>query len=558
MTKRIFRYILACTMLIFFTTISMTGMISYGVIIDEKKENVSEEIEYISIGVEREGTIYLNKLPKNEDFVLIFDVELDRVYSNRRYYTEYLELLETDEHYMEYLLDGEYKNTKRITTSKEEVIFYAKVLENGTILCVISAVDSMFAIISKFATLIILAVVTIVISSAVVSMKIAKKITNPINAINLENPNKASIYEELSPFIMRITEQNEQIRSHIKDLSQQQQAFKTITSNMIEGLFLLDDKGEILSCNGGALHIMGISEQPTNQNILVLNRTKDFMMCVEGAIAGKRYEKVVEFDDKIFNVFANPVWEDDTVKGVVLMLVDVTEREQREAIRRQFSANVSHELKTPLTSISGFAEIMKNGMVKPEDIEKFSGKIYDESQRLIRLVHDIIKISRLDEQASNNNEYEKVDINMDLLVKEIIARLEPIAKKDGIDIKYQGYDCIINGNPQIIQEVVYNLCDNAIRYNKKDGHIKIYLKNQCKDVLLTVEDTGIGINKKHQSRIFERFYRISQSRSKVIDGTGLGLSIVKHGVLLHHGSINVESDFGKGTRIRVRLPQKVN
>lgn len=552
MTKRIFRYILINSVAIFFIATIFVSTISYTLYLDEHTNHLTKEADYISIGVGREGVNYLKKLPNNDDLVIIFNDEQNQIYSNKKNYLVYEKYLGT-ENPSKTLLDNKHQNIVTAHAWSEEIIIYGKLLDNGMTLCIITSFENIVSLLFSFFLPFVIMMGMLSILSGYLSMRIAKKITNPINTIDLENPDKSEIYEELSPLILRITAQNEQIDNHIKDLKQQQQAFKTITSSMEEGLFLLDERGEILSYNGGALECLGIKTEPKHQNILVFNRSEGFRKCIEGAISGKHYEKVLNFDHKIFHVFANPVWEDDMVTGVVLMLIDVTEREQRESMRREFSANVSHELKTPLTSISGFAELMKNGLVRDEDIQNFASKIYDESQRLIAMVKDIIKISKLDEET--NDEIEKVLIDIDEIVRETIERLKPIAKKDNIIIKYNNQSCKIMGNKQIIQEIVYNLCDNAIRYNKKGGQIKIVVKDRVSEMILRVEDTGIGIKNKNQSRIFERFYRVSQSRSKIIEGTGLGLSIVKHGVLFHHGSINVESNYGKGTKIHIHIPK---
>lgn len=554
MTKRIFHYILSCSILVFILTTLFISTASYKLYLDEHINHLAKEADYISIGVGREGVSYLSKLPNsNDDLVLIFNEDKGEISSSRKNYSEYEKYFDL-ENPSEYLLRGGHKNITTFHTFSEEIILYSKLLDNGMILCIITSFDSIISIMFSYMLPIVIILGILSALSGAISMRIARKITNPLNTIDLENPNKGEIYEELSPLILRITAQNEQINNHIKDLEQQQQAFKTITSNMEEGLFLLNNRGEILSYNGGALDCMGITTKPKHQNILVFNRSEGFRRCIEGAMAGKHYEKVIDFDNRVFHIFANPVWEDEVVAGVVLMLIDVTEREQIESMRREFSANVSHELKTPLTSISGFAEIMKNGMVRDEDIQNFAGKIYDESQRLINLVKDIIKISKLDEESSDG-EIEKVLVDIDEIINDTIERLEPIAKKDDIKIRYRSKPCEIMCNEQMMQEIIYNLCDNAIRYNKKGGQIKIIINNNTNEMILSVEDTGIGIKRKNQSRIFERFYRVSQSRSKIIDGTGLGLSIVKHGVLFHRGSINVESDYGKGTKICVHIPK---
>lgn len=568
MTKRIFRSLFGMSVVILLFTTLIISATTYEFFLSEQGKRLKEEGAYIVAGVENYGVEYLHTIKNSKDYISLYYINYidynnygttlnnDVVFSsnNNKVIDDYLNNI-VSEQGIEGILDGKRENIIYLEKFKNETIIYAKLLNDDNKIVILGATFfSSYSLILDMAFPIIFLFSFVIMLSCIVSFLTAKNITNPINEIDLENPQNFEVYEELSPLIQKINRQNKQICDQFRDLKQQQQAFNTITSNMQEGLFVLNNKGDILSYNGGALEYMGIEPPKQQENIFVLNRGEVFRRTVNKVLDGKHHEEVMKYKEKVFNIFANPVWEDEEVVGVVLMLIDVTEKQKREDMRREFSANVSHELKTPLTSISGFAELMKSGMVKPEDTEKFAGKIYDETQRLISLVQDILNLSKLDDDSEEVKFYiEEEDINN--IIKDVVDRLEVVAEKAKVSLKYTGATNIIKCNGRLIEEIIYNICDNAIKYNKANGSVRVTLKNRENEVVIIVKDTGIGINNNNQARIFERFYRVSQSRSKAVEGTGLGLSIVKHGVLFHNGRIDVESKKGKGTTISVYLPK---
>ena len=391
--------------------------------------------------------------------------------------------------------------------------------------------------------------------SVFLAFRTAKNITSPINEIDLEHPEQAEVYEELTPLLRRIAVQNREIHRQMAELKRRKEEFDTITSNMQEGLLVMDGEGDILSYNAAAKTLLGVDAVTEGENIFSLNRSAAVRRSVEGALAGAHREERLEANGRICQIFANPVFREEEVAGMILVLLDATEKEEREQLRREFTANVSHELKTPLTSISGFAEIMKNGMVPPADMGKFAEKIYNEAQRLIALVQDIIKLSKLDEKDTSLCEEE---VELDALVQEACERLQPAAERKRVTLSAETEPILFRGVKQVLSEMIYNLCDNAIRYNKEGGAVFVTLKQKADRISLTVRDTGIGIAKEEQGRIFERFYRVDASRSAENGGTGLGLSIVKHGAALHNGKIFIESEIGNGTSIEISLPYSIN
>ena len=327
-----------------------------------------------------------------------------------------------------------------------------------------------------------------------------------------------------------------------------------ITENMQEGFLVIDSETEVLSFNKSALKLLHADYFAPKQSVLTLNRSEAFCQAVEAALGGEHTEAVLELGQKRCQLIANPVWEKKTVKGAILILIDVTEKMDREHLRREFTANVSHELKTPLTSISGYAEIIQNGFVRPEDVGKFAGKIFEESQRLITLVNDIIRISQLDEGLMP---YEHEEIDLYEEAKETLVHLEPAARHRGISLSLNGEHFYISSVRTILHEVLFNLCDNAVKYNKENGSVRVTVGRQDGHVTLTVEDTGIGIPQEDQERVFERFYRVDKSHSREIGGTGLGLSIVKHGAASMGATIDMKSTLGEGTAITLRFPLAV-
>jgi len=423
----------------------------------------------------------------------------------------------------------------------------------------------------------IILVVVIVVLSYCLSKSMAKSIVEPINTLDLMNGEMEEEYEELVPLLKRIRKQNVLIEHQMDDLKTQQAKFQTLTEHMREGFLVLDKKENILSYNVAAVELLGAPRDMdyTGENVIVFDRDRELREAVKEAVSGKRGQRILDNGERIYRIVANPIVVNDEIKdetkvrfaptndqvpeeqveGVIVIILDETEKEKRDQLRREFTSNVSHELKTPLTSISGIAEIIMNGIVKPEDISGFAKNIYEEAGRLIGLVNDIIFLSKLDEETVS---YVVEDMNLLAMTKQVKERLQIPSKEKNVSIHIVGEDVIMKGIPSMMEEVIYNLCDNGIKYNKQDGRVAVTLHTfedmGVNKVSIKVEDTGIGIPLEDQERVFERFYRVDKSHSRAIGGTGLGLSIVKHVVMFHHGDIQMESTLGVGTAITVTLP----
>lgn len=443
-----------------------------------------------------------------------------------------------------------YGESKRMSdTISKETYYYAVKLNNGNILRVSSTVDTIFKMTFSMVPFLVFAIVALLIVATLVSKFMTKNIVEPINNINPSNPESVFVYDEISPLISRIKSQNEIISFQMNDLREKKIEFEAITENMNEGFIIIGPDSKVISYNNSALKFLNVNAgEERISNIIVFNRSKRFQKVAKLALSGKHAECILELNYKMYQVIANPVEDEGKVTGAVILIMDATEKEQRDVLRREFSANVSHELKTPLTSISGYAEIMETGMVKNADIVKFAGIIHTEARRLIDLVGDIIKISKLDE---GSEQFEDEEIDIYRLCKEIVVRLDKQIKDKDINIKIQGESCTINSVKQIVDEIIFNLVDNGIKYNKNNGDISIKIIDNKEDVTVIVKDTGIGIPKGDIERIFERFYRVDKSHSKEVGGTGLGLSIVKHGALYLGAAIKVESEENKGTTMYV-------
>ena len=389
------------------------------------------------------------------------------------------------------------------------------------------------------------------ILAAVLANRLSKGIIRPILDLDLEHPEDCETYDELTPLLSRLKRQNDTIQQQMNLLKQRQTEFAALTDNMSEGFLLLDRQGHVLSHNSGALRLLGVEEPEGEVNVLVLNREEPFRQAVDEALSGKRSQQMLHLNGRYCKLLANPVLADGKPAGAVLVLLDVTEQEQRDELRREFTANVSHELKTPLTSISGIAEIIKGGLVKPQDIPGFADDIYGEAQRMIRLVEDILRLSQLDEGGSSL-QTEEVDLYH--LAQEVAGRLTPAAVKGQVTLEVTGGPVRISGVRQLLDEMISNLCDNAIKYNRPGGRVTISVSRSDRGAELSVSDTGIGIPPEDQSRVFERFYRVDKSHSQAIGGTGLGLSIVKHGAAFHGADLSLESQPDRGTTIRLTFP----
>lgn len=397
----------------------------------------------------------------------------------------------------------------------------------------------LFAILNKIAYLSVAIAFSLALM-LILGYLFSKSILEPINKISVENPKINKDYKEIFELITKLKRQDDLIARQMKDLRKRQEELKTITENMSEGLVLVDKKAEIIFLNKSASKFSnGYSD---------LGGSAEFNKVVSIALKGKQNRYTHILGDKVFEFYANPVITEDKISGVIILILDVTEKEKREEMRREFSSNVSHELKTPLTAVLGISELMMNGMIKSEDIGGFAKNIYDESTRLLSLVNDIIKISRLDE-ANEKKDFSEVDLFAE--AKDAKERLDGVAAKTNVELCLEGKSTAVLGDRIIINEIIYNLIDNAIKYNKENGKVYISVNSDKNGKVVTVRDTGIGIPAEHLDRIFERFYRVDKSRSRLIGGTGLGLSIVKHGVEYHGATVKVKSAEGVGTEISV-------
>ena len=468
------------------------------------------------------------------------------------------------------LKNGRGESVRTSHTLAEQTYYYAARLSDGSVIRVASTTKSALATVFHTVPVMIAMAVLIVLGVLILAEFQTKRIIAPINQMNPDDPQAGDVYDELAPLVRRLEKQKETIRQQMEILKEKQEEFSAITENMREGFLVVDSKGDVMSYNKSALKLLGIPEgeegmlsrhgnaaweehekTDANVNIISINRSENFRRVVNEALKGSHCEEMLDVGNRHYQIIANPVAESEERSGAVVVILDVTEQQGREELRREFTANVSHELKTPLTSISGYAEIMMNGMVQPADMGRFSGKIYKEAQRLITLVGDIIRLSQLDEEKV---QMEKSPVDLHLLASDVVKRLQDVAKKNQVTLMLTGKPTVVNGNPQILDEMIYNLCDNAIKYNKPFGEVEVNVAMIKDHPVLTVEDDGIGIPPEDQERIFERFYRVDKSRSKARGGTGLGLAIVKHAASYHGARIELESELGRGTTITVRFP----
>ena len=446
------------------------------------------------------------------------------------------------------LQTGEAQTSRYSKTLLQRTFYYAKLLEGGTVLRVSCTQNSLPAMILMLLTPFLWVATLVLILCGVLSYRLARQITKPLNAINPDNPAPLPSYPELTPLFDKLREQNRTIGKQMNELQLRQREFTAITENMREGFLLVDCKMHVLSSNHSALEVLGGRELKPGCLLYDAECSQEIFDAVDTALSGSHAELLLTIDETSWQVLANPVVASGQVAGAVVLFMDVTEREQRERLRREFSANVSHELKTTLTSISGFAELMKEGLVPPEKIPEFSGDIYKESLRLIGLVNDIIQLSRLDE---NSTQFQRAPVDLYDLCAQSIERLSPVAARQSVTLALTGEHAEIEGVEQLLKEMIYNLLDNAIKYNVPGGSVTASVRKSAGRTILSVSDTGIGIPYAHQPRVFERFYRVDKSHSKEVGGTGLGLSIVRHAAQYHGARLELKSQPGKGTTITV-------
>ncbi len=430
--------------------------------------------------------------------------------------------------------------------------YYARLLPDGRVLRVASSHDSVLGMIGSLLPTMLLVLLAIVVISAVFARYAAKTIVQPINSLNLEDPLSNSTYDELAPLLTGMERQRREIVSRMTALSEKQREFAAVTENMREGFILLDTSERMLAINGSAARIFGVeSKNVLGSHVLMLNRSVALQQALEQAKIGGSGQATLIRGASTYQVLASQVTEQHSPAGMVVLILDISDRVAAEQMRREFSANVSHELKTPLTSILGYAEIMRDGVAKPEDTKRFAGKIYAEASQLMSLIEDIIRLSQLDEKTALP---EMVIVDLKHICEDVCQRLQPQAEKAGVSLNVHCAKASVRGIPKMLEEIVQNLVDNAIKYNTSNGSVGVTLKEADSRVELTVSDTGIGIPEDHLSRVFERFYRVDRSRNKQIGGTGLGLSIVKHSAETMGATVQLQSKLGIGTTVTILFP----
>lgn len=552
MTKKIFKSIMAvCTVVLVLGLAFVMGIL-YRYFGKQISTELEKEASYVAQGVELSGVEYLEKLNGKNARITLIDQDGSVLYDSQAEASS-MENHGDREEVKEAAETGKGEAVRMSETLSEKTIYYALRLTDGSILRVSSTQYSVLALVYQLIVPVLWILLLMIILSGAFAFRLSKKVVEPVNNLDLEHPEENEVYEEVAPLLSRMYKQNREIKNQIDTARRQQEEFSIITENMQEGLVVIDRYTMILSGNSSVWKLFHVSEPKSGESVYVLNRSEEFQSIIDKALDGKHNEAVLKVDGSDIHVIANPVMRENQVEGAVLLLVNVTEKLEREKLRREFSANVSHELKTPLTSISGFAEIIQDGYVKEEDIRAFAGRIYKEAQRLITLVEDVIRISQLDE---GEVPYEWTETDLYQTVKSVFGTLSEAAKKQDVHLYIEGERIKLHTVPNILEEVLFNLCDNAIKYNKQGGSVCIRLAENEDNVCISVQDNGVGIPKEDQSRVFERFYRVDKSHSKEIGGTGLGLSIVKHGVSFLGGEVELESTPGQGTEITISFPKE--
>ncbi|MBP3871272.1 MAG: ATP-binding protein [Faecalicoccus sp.] len=543
MLKRTFLYMLALIAMVLFSTIGLVMGAFYTYFEEIYLQELVNDAEYLAIGVERDGVDYLKQLDHDSlritwiapDGQVLYDNQSDsESMENHLDRPEVSEALESQ--------DG--TSIRYSNTISQRTLYYAMRLHDGSVLRVSDNYISGSMLMLRYGKRIILVILIALVCTGYTAYVLSKRLVKPINEIDLDNPKKGLPYEELAPLATKIENQNEQIHRQIEDLQRQQHEFEIITNNMREGLIFVNNHKEVIFYNHSALDLLDESDISSIQSPIYQN-------VLDKALKGNASEIILDVDATNIQLFANPVYRDDVLTGAVVVLIDVTEKQQLNVMRQEFTANVTHELKTPLQSIIGCADLMANNLVKEEDRPRFQNMIKKEAQRLESLISDIISLSRVEEQK----EIEKEPIELHVLCEDVLDSLSINAARKNISLHLEGDEIKLQSNHGILYEIIYNLCDNAIRYNKEAGSVTVRLENQPSQAVIVVTDTGIGIPKEHQDRIFERFYRVDKSHSKQTGGTGLGLSIVKHSVQALKGNIDLKSEPGSGTQITVKIPK---
>lgn len=549
MTKKIFHSILLVAGAVLLASLFViTGALYeyFGII---QKKQLKDELSLAAVSVEQQGGDFLKRLSPDRYRITWINTEGNVIYDTRTD-AESLENHADRTEIKQALKDGYGESIRYSSTLLEKTIYCAQRLTDGSVLRISVGQATIGVLVLGILQPILIVLIAALVLSGMLAKRLSKRIVEPLNSLDLEHPLDNDSYEELSPLLNRINRQHNQITAQMRELKKRTDQFAQITASMNEGLVLLDNRGCILSINPAAIQIFGAEPSCIGQDFLSVDRSHDMSVAIQAALKDGHSEIHAGRKGLIYQFDISCIAADGETAGVVILAFDITEKETAEQNRREFTANVSHELKTPLQGIIGSAELIENGMVKPEDMSRFVGHIRLEAQRLVTLIGDIIRLSQLDEGGDMPRE------NVDLLsvASAVADDLLPSADGQGISIAVEGSPANVYGVKRLLYEIVYNLCDNAIKYNRQGGSVKISTVSEGGFSSVTVSDTGIGIAPEYQNRIFERFFRVDKSHSKSSGGTGLGLSIVKHAVQYHHGKIELTSAPGKGTSIKIDFP----
>lgn len=549
MNKKIFRSSMLTVFLVLVAAITLIMGVLFHFFEKRIQAELVNEAEFLAHAVENEGTGYFDNLDSMNNRITLVDQNGTVLFDS------VADISTLDNHgdreeIRDAMKYGKGMSIRYSTTLTEKTVNCALRLSDGSVLRVSTEQYTVITILLGMLQPILVIILIALILTLVLSSRVSRSIIDPINRLDLDTPENNDTYEELTPLLRKIADQKQTIENQLSDARKKQEEFNLITENMSEGFLVIDQDANLLTCNPAALKLLDITP-PYDRSVLLFCRTKEFRSVISDALSGNRAENNMVREERSYSLIANPVFQEEAVLGAVIVIIDITESEKRDTLRREFTANVSHELKTPLTSISGFAELMKAGNVAKEDTIDFSKSIYDEAQRLITLVNDIIKLSELDGQSIS---FESEPVDLYELSEEVIGRLKNESGKRSIALNLIGGSAEIMGVRKILDEMLYNLCDNAIKYNKEGGTVDVIISQTKDSVNVMVRDTGIGIPAAHQGRVFERFYRVDKSHSKKVGGTGLGLAIVKHGAMYHHAKISMESSADTGTAISLAFP----
>ena len=549
MTKKIFQSILLVAGCVLLASLLIIMGFLYDYFGGVEENQLRDELSLAAAAVEDGGTDYLSRLTADRCRLTWIAADGSVLYDTRTD-AESLENHASRAEVSQALTTGTGESTRYSSTLMEKTMYYAQRLDDGTVLRIsISRATVGMIAVGMIQPLLIVLIVALILSG-LLARRLSRRIVDPLNSLDLEHPLDNDAYEELSPLLKRIHRQHVEIQTQLRELREKTDEFTQITGSMREGLILLDEHGSILSINAAAQTLFGADAQCVGRDFLTVERSHEISAAIQAAAGDGHSEVRAERAGRVYQFDISRITSDGKLLGTVILAFDITEQEFAERNRREFTANVSHELKTPLQGIIGSAELIENGMVKPDDLPRFVGHIHAEAARLVTLIDDIIRLSQLDEGDAMPTE----PVDLLAVSQEAAENLHDAAAARSVTVSVTGQPSVIPGVRRLLYEVVYNLCDNAIKYNRDGGRVDVTVAADADGSSITVADTGIGIAPEHQSRVFERFYRVDKSHSKASGGTGLGLSIVKHAVQYHHGRIELESTPGTGTTIRVVFP----